>query len=134
MTRGSFSWVILVGHSPRFNSWVFSWVKLVGHFLGSFSWLILVGQIRGLNSWAKFMSNFVGKLVVKTRGSFSRVKLVGWTRGSSLLIISIIEKCLIVSWLQKIYFLFLWSMLINQLENIPYYQIVDTFRAQALKF
>ena len=81
-SRGTFSWVILVGQTRG----LFSWVKLVDHSLGSNSWIILVGQIRESFSWVKLVGHSRGsfswvKLVVQTRGSFSWVKLVGHSRG-----------------------------------------------------
>ena len=81
--RGSFLWVILVGHSRG----SFSWVKLVGQTRGLFSWVKLEVHSRGSNSWAIFMgqirrSNLWVILVDQTRGSLSWVKLVGQTRGS----------------------------------------------------
>ena len=43
-TRGSFSWVKLVGETRGSFRGSNSWVKLMGHSLGSNSWVILVDQ------------------------------------------------------------------------------------------
>ena len=71
-SRGSLSWVKLMGYSRG----LFSWFKLVSQIRWSNVWVILVTQTRGSNSWVIFE----GQILV----SFSRVKLVVKTRRSFL--------------------------------------------------